>query len=97
MTRMVRICLVPVIDYNPLSPFSDVQQPIVDQTNLSERLGIDPNDVTSMSSAAALAVDSGASPVAQQAMPETGLSRDDFIQAWRDSAQQDNQIESTEP
>ncbi|MFW2062722.1 PLxRFG domain-containing protein [Acinetobacter ursingii] len=84
---------VPVIDYNPLSPFSDIQQPNVDQEKNSERLGINPNDGP-MSSAAALAVDSGASPVAQQAMPKTGLSREDFIQAWMDSAQQDNQIES---
>ena len=54
----------PVIDYGALSPFNDAQQPIIDQTKLSERLGINPNDGP-MSSAAALAVDSGASPIAQ--------------------------------
>lgn len=54
----------PQIDYSAVSPFTDTQQPIVNQQRLSEQLGINPNDGP-MSSAAALAVDSGASPTAQ--------------------------------
>ena len=54
----------PLIDYSTLSPFSDVQQPLINQKKLSEQMGIDPNNGP-MSSAAALAVDSGASSVLQ--------------------------------
>lgn len=54
----------PQIDYSAVSPFTDTQQPIINQQRLSEQLGINPNDGP-MSSAAALAVDSGASPVSQ--------------------------------
>ncbi|MFW2013744.1 PLxRFG domain-containing protein [Acinetobacter bereziniae] len=52
----------PKIDYSAVSPFTDTQQPIVNQQRLSEHLGINPNNGP-MSSAAALAVDSGVTPM----------------------------------
>lgn len=64
----------PLIDYSTLSPFSDVQQPLINQKKLSEQMGIDPN-AGPMSSAAALAVDSGASSVLQ-----TGLAQEQQTQ-----------------
>lgn len=56
----------PQIDYSALSPFMAIQEPIVNQQRLSEQLGINPDDGP-MSSAAALAVDTGVSSQMQQA------------------------------
>ena len=64
----------PLIDYSTLSPFSDVQRPLINQKKLSEQMGIDPNNGP-MSSAAALALDSGASSVLQ-----TGLAQEQQTQ-----------------
>lgn len=69
----------PQIDYSALSPFMAIQEPIVNQQRLSEQLGINPDDGP-MSSAAALAVDTGASPVAHEQTQSSTLAAPQDLQ-----------------